>query len=440
MLIRSACAGRTAARFMGTAVLLLLTITAGRADVVFLDFLAPTGNQFNYTAADRQAIADLVAADYAPFGHTVTLTQPLSGDFSRVQINATTTFGGGALSGGIAQGLDFRDTNKNDQARVNIDGLLGGAGQPALNTPNAVALTATVAAHEMGHLLGLRHADGCGCIGAGLPGRTTLTRTDYHPDYPTNFPAAAIESFTSIMASPASLGQTLNEATQNTFFNERSAIKLRFNEAGSVVNEQGAAHGTIATAQPVSLAALTVPNTLPQFIPGTATATVNFGKTFDVSAVAVLGGLNVAGQSDLYSFTAQQGDLFNFEVMSNILAPGGIFRYGNRIDPMISILDGLGNAIPYYNGVATNDDEFESRDSTLIDLIMPTTGTFFIRVNAFESSPANPVDTGNYELFFYKFSATSVVSSAAPEPGTVGLLLVGMLSAGAALRRRNPAR
>ncbi len=69
------------------------------ADVFFLDFLAPTqANQHNYSVADREAIRSLMAADYAPFGHSVVTTQPTGVAFSRIQINATTSFGGQSLT------------------------------------------------------------------------------------------------------------------------------------------------------------------------------------------------------------------------------------------------------------------------------------------------------------------------------------------------------
>jgi hypothetical protein len=420
---------------------LALAAPTAHADILFLEFLTPTGNQINYSAAERQAIADRVAADYAPFGHTVTLTQPGAGtDFSRIQINAPTDFDGSALVGGIAQGIDFRNTLNTDQARVNINGaggtLLGAPGQPALTSANIIGITATVVAHEAGHLFGLRHADSLGAIGQGLPDGGPFTRTAFDPVYPTGLPANAIETFTSIMASPASVGQFLEEATRDTFFNERSAIKLAFAASGSVVNEQAALHGSIATAQALTLSTLIVPNTLPEFIPGTLTPTVNFGKVFDVSAVAALGSLGTTGQLDFFSFSAQQGDLFNFEVMSTALVrENGLARYSDQIDPIITIFDSLGNIIPYYNGTAVNDDSTESGfrdlDSMLIDLIMPSTGTFFAQVSAFPNDP-----TGNYELFMHRFSATTPVSSAAPEPASGLLVATGLLAVMGAVRRR----
>lgn len=231
------------------------------------------------------------------------------------------------------------------------------------------------------------------------------------------------------MASPASLGQTLNEAVTDTFFNERSAVKLSFANSGSVVNEDAGLRSTIATAQSLSLSSLIVPNTIPQFIPGTTTPTTNYGKTFDVRAVTALGSLSIAGQQDFYAFNATAGQLFNIEVMSQALTPGGSFRYSDRIDSILTIYDGAGNIIPYYNGTAQNDDEFETTDSVLMDLTMPSTGTFYARVNAFSNT-----DTGNYELFLYSFAANAVVS--APEPGTVGLVIVGLLPLVTVLTRR----
>lgn len=130
---------RAFVRLLTVSALCVLLTAAPRpahADIVWLQFLTPSSGQYNYSAAEQEQVRARVAADYAPFGHTVVLTQPTSGNYSTVQINATTNFSGSALTGGISQGIDFRNLNKNDVARVNITGLIGGSGQPANTSAN----------------------------------------------------------------------------------------------------------------------------------------------------------------------------------------------------------------------------------------------------------------------------------------------------------------
>ena len=142
---------------------------------------------------------------------------------------------------------------------------------------------------------------------------------------------------------------------------------------------------------------------------------------FSVDAIAVVGDIGVNGETDFYSFTGFQGDLFNFEVLSNALD-----RLGNDIvDPTIDIFDTNGNAVDYYGVNAFNDDEFETSDSIIIDLVLPSTQTYFIQVGTFEND-----DVGQYELFAHRFNG----SVAVPEPTT--LTICGMICLLACGRRR----
>ncbi|MFN9288491.1 MAG: M57 family metalloprotease, partial [Planctomyces sp.] len=83
-------------------------------------------------------------------------------------------------------------------------------------------LTSKVIAHELGHLLGLRHQDSFGPIGYGVnlvPGVS-----EFNPVYPG--PAGAFETFQHMMGSPASVGTTRNDDLGDLFFGERELIKL----------------------------------------------------------------------------------------------------------------------------------------------------------------------------------------------------------------------
>ncbi len=194
------------------------------------------------------------------------------------------------------------------------------------------------------------------------------------------------------MASGASVGETLYQAMADPFFGEREAIVLAYGEDGSPVNEQTAPHYTMATAQPVVLQPLVVPDT---DLEG-----VNANQVFDVTAADVVGylGLNSSGtsQTDYYSFTARAGTLINLQVLSAVLdRPQGAF------DTFVAVYDSSGNEI------AKNDDQFQDTDSWILDLTLPETGTYYVEVTA-SDKPGEPTDqTGAYELFMYTFATGS---------------------------------
>ena len=120
---------------------------------------------------------------------------------------------------------------------VDVNGFLGYAtrGQLAPTVDNFVALSATIAAHELGHLAGLRHVDAFGPIGSGV----------YLPDNAAAFlpglpgPAAAADTPLHVMSSPASTRSDLIAAAGDTFFGVREAVKLAFADTGTVTAETG---------------------------------------------------------------------------------------------------------------------------------------------------------------------------------------------------------
>lgn len=394
---------------LGLGWLLALTCAGGAsgAQIVWLDFTSDfDAGEHAYTAAEQAAIRDRIAADYQPFEIDVTLNQPQAGDYSTVTFNAD------GVIGGLTPAIDFRNTNPNDAARVNINRLLGGGLEPPATSANFVGLASTVGAHEFGHLLGLRHIDAMGPIGSGMSPQPGVTV--FSPFYPG--PTGANETASHTMATPGIHGSTLFDAAGDTFLSERSAVRLAFNEQGSVVGEQLAPHGTLATAQAIGLAPLDVPNTI--------LLGQNAGRDLLVDAVVVTGALEAGGESDLYSFSGNAGDLMNFEVVSRIIA----HRLGNTIDSELRILDPAGNEIPYFESTAFNSREMESLDAILLDLTLPTTGTYYVQVNA-----RSATDTGSYEFYAYRLSHIIIT---VPEPGTASLLALGLWALGSRRTRQ----
>src|SRR5262249_14889097 len=138
---------------------------------------------------------------------------------------------------------------------------------------------------------------------------------------------------------------------------------------------------TITSAYAVgNLPSLAVPNTLR---PGAR----DYGKTFNVTAVAVNGTLARTTQQDFYAFNGHAGQLMTFQVTSNnnTLNP-------HPIIPELLVVGPSGQVVGY------NRNEFESADSTLLDVTLPADGTYYVGVDSYQALTA-----GNYQLFLYSF-------------------------------------
>jgi Ca2+-binding RTX toxin-like protein len=372
----------------------------GFTQQVYLDFDSGTDDgEHDYTIAERDAIQARLVADYALFHFQFSQTAP-GGDYATVVFNQLVGAPPTQLTGGFSSELDFRNLNPGGTASVQVNGILGASGQPADTSDNWIALSAKIAAHELGHLVGLLHQDSFGPITYGIhapPGAG-----GHLPAYPG--PAAAYETFDHVMSSPASVGSNrFNDTEKNLFFGEREAIKLAFSESGTVVaeaNTTGGAHDTTATAEAIVLTPLAVPNTL---VTG-----LNSTKAFSVEALVVTGSIALDGaisESDYYSFSGRAGDVISLEVMS--LSLTRLFNQGPNffIDPMVRIYAPDGTLLAFGGGNAFNDDQFEPTDASLIDLTLPVTGTYYVEVDTFPSVLSGDVDVGQYELFIQRFDA-----------------------------------
>ena len=336
--------------------------------LVFIDFNSATsGGEHFYTTSERAQILEELERDYARFFVFFTQLEPTRGDFSTVTLNAGEPFG-------LAEAIDFRNLDRNDTATVDVN-------SGATTSAEFVTLTTSIVSHELGHLLGLRHGDSFGPIGSGID-INTIAASDYNPTYPG--PRAAVETRVHIMETDS----IFIEDRVPQFFSERSAIRLTFNEIGTVISEARGTKGTLATAQEIELVNMPVPNTL-------ESGDNADPRDFDVDALAVVGSLSVNGQNDFYRIEANGGDLLNIEVISEAISE----RIADTIDPQVTVLDADGNAIDYFGTPAFNDDEFETFDAILIDLELPSDGIYYIQINAFSAN-----DTGSYELFVNRFN------------------------------------
>jgi hypothetical protein len=339
----------------------------GSTQVVFLDFESGDNGQIDYTPSLRAQIIAELQIIYQDFDVQFTQTLP-TGDFSTIVFNE------GGFGGGTAEDIDFRNLNLNDNAVLNVDGL-------GLSAAQIVPLSILIAAHELGHLMGLRHADMFGPIGEGvLPGFGNF----YTPDY--GGPQNAFESSDHVMVTGA-FGIPFSAFLDPSWFSERSSVKLTFSEAGFTTSDLED-NDSLANAQLLPLQHLSAPNTI---VKG-----VNVGGAFSVNAAVVVGSLDgEQDPTDVFVFQAKAGDLLNLEVISNVTNRLAV----DPINPNISLFDADGKFVEYYGNDAFNESELKTPDCILIDLIIPAGGTYFVQVGS-----SIPTDSGNYELLLYRFN------------------------------------
>jgi hypothetical protein len=350
----------------------ILTVTcfagipaAHAAQVVFLDFDSGTDGAIVYSGAMRNSIEALMEGHYADFDVSMTQVLP-GGSFSTITFNS-----GGA--GGLAEQIDFRNVDANDTAVVNIDGL------GLVAEADIVSASAIIGSHELGHLLGLRHGDSFGPIGLGRSSTGTPAAAWYDPAYPG--PATADETTDHIMASPASVGSSVGDATTPSWFSERSAIKLSNNEQGTLQN-----HSAPAT--------FLFPDEL--VVPNTIVSGDNAGELFAVKSFTATGTISAGNESDLFVFDGVAGERYSIEVISN-----AIDQRVTEFDTLLIALDANppNDPLNYYGVDSFNDDEFETADSIIIDLVIPADGSYALLVR--ETFAVAEPSTGGYELFGY---------------------------------------
>jgi Ca2+-binding RTX toxin-like protein len=358
----------------------------GPIQLVFLDFDSATEpTEIPFTQTMRDSVQQRMEEDFGAFNVIFTQTQPV-GDHSTVifnQQNGLPVVPFGVVNGIAADGIDFRNLNRNDTVILDMNRIFNLLGMTPTQA-DFVSANVETASHELGHAMGLRHRDSFGPMGQGVPPGLD---TRLNPNY--TGPMNATETDNHLMATGA---LTMPPLVGDSWFGAREAIKLSmYAFEGQVLSEQSGPHSLIGTAQPITLQDLTVPNL--------EETGVLAGLQFDVQATSVLGQLVTPGVSDFYSFNAQSGDLINVEAMSNVLAMQTPPRFTNPFDTLITVFDAAGNEVMQGTGVAVNDDEIEATmDSVIIDLVIPADGTYFIEVTS-----SSGLETGSYELFVSNF-------------------------------------
>ncbi len=360
-----------------------------------------------YTNAEIAEIKSRLEADYAPYNFNFVLDAPTEGDFVTLQFNSNDAPGAGTAgilpSGGILFGsageLDFGNDNRSIVAindanfwtalffydpifgfpeggilelfsgiDVDTDGNgpdTGLAPQDALSLA-IVNQSANTGAHELGHGLGLRHYDAFGPIGGGLPDTGSPEPESFFPVFAG--PQEGVETTLHLMASGASSGLSLaGSGNRDRFFSERSAIKLAINERGRFVTDEQANSGQ------AKLKELQVVNPI---LEGQ-----NADGRIDVRNIVIEGTIEALDEVDTLTFKGKAGEIFNAEMISDV--ESAFFSDFDRMFGRLTLFsqDSQGGLTE----IASNDDEFESFDSFLIDVTLPADGTYVLQMDAPDS-------------------------------------------------------
>ncbi len=415
------------------------TLAAGLTKVVYLDFDSMTEEgERTYSQVIRDAIQSRIEADYESFDVKITQTLPTDRHYIRVYFNAAVHLPGSSIMlGGISERIGWRELGGSGRVLVDVNGFLGnGSSQRPDTDDNFIALSSTIASHELGHMYGLRHHDAFGSPGNGVYDARNLANR-FLPVYPG--PKNAIESSHHLMASPASIGTTLTHAAENPFFGEREAMKLAFAESGVTIPESSLANKSLT---PVVVDGSNVPaqhlgELVHLVVPNTVETGVNTFNFITAAALNVIGDieLNPSGtsESDFYTFVGRAGDLISIELMSSALR----HKLENTIDSILRMYNSAGQKISHFASAlgAFNDDIFESTDSLVLDIVLPADDIYTIEVDTFSfSTPEFPIyhpdfdvaafiaaypeniyvqdrDTGSYELYIHRFGGNNYATS-----------------------------
>lgn len=342
-----------------------------------------------YTPAERDRIEAAINEDFEPFGVIATQTRPAGQAFSTLIFNADFPVALIPLADGSffidaafgeAEGVDVRNRIIADRAVIaahlwellaSVDGtgaaLAAQSGLPldpsqplaALVSEAVVRQSANTAAHELGHLLGLRHHDGLGAPGRGLPASGPPGRDAFVPSY--DGPELGDEATLHLMSTGITGVGSSERARLDQFHGERSALKLALPCNLTPLSELDA-----RGPNPLEPVAFDVPNSV--------VAGENAGRLLTAEALLVSGTITAPSEVDSYRVSGRAGTSLTIEVMST--------TDSNELTPLITNLAlfverGAGREL-----VAANAQSFEPFDPLILDAELPADGTYVLEVSA----------------------------------------------------------
>lgn len=382
-----------------------------RADIiVWADFNATWVNSLNQATTSAQVLAFntveraqiesniLLTLEqvYSAYNVTFTTINP-GGTRDRINFGAT-----GAAAGTLGSApLDFRNLNMVQTASVfayNFGNYIEPGDARSQQITEISASLGGTAAHELGHTLGLRHHNPYG-----TPGIT-----------PANYANTGGLQNQHIMATGSTgLSETQRESVRTFSQWENAILEMALGITDSplaVTNEVGDAGDTTAAAQLVDLTSLAISQTLGSL---------------------VLGRLSTPTDLDVYSFTVASEGRVTAEIFSDD-------RFTDDFNSMLRLFGANGSTLlaqnndTQYSGNLFNAGTTHELDSFLLNIWLPTAGTYFFQVSSMGAIGAGDSD-GDYYLHF--------AYDAVPEPSSVALTALASLVGMASMwRRRRAAR
>jgi hypothetical protein len=151
----------------------------------------------------------------------------------------------------------------------------------------------------------------------------------------------------------------------------------------------------------------------------------------DVSSGSGTGVGFVSTGHQIFHFDANAGDLVTLDIDVTAAGLGG--ATDSEPDSQLFLFDSSGALL------AENDD-FQGRESKIVDFLLQTTGTFYAGVTTYNNDPifTNGVisgwaDDGGSDI---EYNLIITRSSSVPEPGTLALVALGLTGLGWARRGR----
>jgi hypothetical protein len=383
-----------------------------------------------YTPEERASIEALVAADVAPFGIGVSDAPPGEGAFCTrtfngpLPIRLVAVAGGGFLlngSFGDSNAIDHRNRNPADaviaahlweffvltdpsgRSFSAASGLAVDAEHPlaARLSEAAVQQSANTAAHELGHLLGLRHHDAFGPPSSGLPEGGLPSPLEFVP--PFEGPLAADETTLHLMSTGRTGATPRVRASVDQFFSERSAIKITAGRRLSPTPEADAQRSALGPVR------LSMPNPVLEGVGAGPSELV-------VQTLLVDASLSNAGEVDEFRLLGATGEVWTIDLVSTADP-----SFANPVVTDLRLLleqpDGTRDLIAF------NAQIFEGSDPLLLDIELPSDGTYVVQVDApdtafidsdgdgfrddpisLEESGLGALRTGDYELLLYSLA------------------------------------